>query len=129
MSTNNNTTGVGTYVLISPADVNKRLYNLLRETESKELCKGNVKCMRNWVISRPERVNRYQCFVFLGKHCNNIRNSLKHDVMLVLLNTMVNLVQKCLSGGYVKITNLEIKANGIRHMLRNIYAEKTHLKK
>ena len=53
--------------------------------------------MKNWVISRPKEVNPCQCFIFLGKECSPLRNTLTYEKMTNLINAMIDQVRLCLS--------------------------------
>ena len=93
------------WVLIHPEDV-KSMLRLHFKEENKHLQKENLTFLKNWVISRANFVGAYQCFLLLGLYCPTIIKKLTYDILIKLIESMIDCVQKCLSHTHLKKDNM-----------------------
>lgn len=77
--------------------------NILRKLfhDYKYLQRENLTKMKNWVISRLERVNAYKCFLFLGINCEVVMNTFPYGKMIEFMDFIIHLVSQCLSNALI----------------------------
>ena len=82
---------------ITPRDVESQIRVCFRDS-NKNLNKGNVSMIAQYIKSRGKEINYLQCFIFLQNHCRNVVDQLTRDLIRSLMDCMCRKVYECLTG-------------------------------
>ena len=81
---------------ITPNDVMGTLKAHCLVPQYKSLRQYNIKTMKNWIVSRPKKIETFQAFVMLCLHCKDVVKTLCLVEILNVCKELKTLTADCL---------------------------------